>query len=135
MPAAENMRATGDRSARNKAVRSWEWLRVRDSMIWRSGCGLICFWWHINGAGQDWLLGSNVYSVPGFQDPRHDALLALMDWVEGGKAVDQIIATTWHNQTNPSSGVLRQRPLCPYPKKAVYDGVGDTNEAQSWKCE
>ncbi|KAI0888727.1 tannase and feruloyl esterase [Annulohypoxylon maeteangense] len=91
--------------------------------------------WHINGAGQNWVLGSNVYSVPGFQDPKHDALLALMDWVEGGKAVDQLIATTWHNQTVTSSGVLRQRPLCPYPKNAVYDGVGDVNDAQSWNCE
>ncbi|KAI1457471.1 tannase and feruloyl esterase [Annulohypoxylon moriforme] len=91
--------------------------------------------WHINGAGQDWLLGTGVYSVPGFQDPKHDALLALMDWVEGGKAVDQIIATTWHNQTVPSSGVLRQRPLCPYPKSAVYNNVGDVNDADSWNCE
>ncbi|KAI2466347.1 tannase and feruloyl esterase [Annulohypoxylon bovei var. microspora] len=91
--------------------------------------------WHINGAGQNWLLGSNVYSVPGFKDAKHDALLALMDWVEGGKAVDQIIATTWHNQTVPSSGVSNQRPLCPYPKKAVYNGVGDVNDAQSWNCE
>ncbi|KAI0128220.1 tannase and feruloyl esterase [Hypoxylon sp. NC0597] len=91
--------------------------------------------WHINGAGQNWGIGSNVYSVPGFQDSKHDALLALMEWVEGGEAVDQIIATTWYNSTVPSSGVWKQRPLCPYPKKAVYDGVGDVNEAQSWKCE
>ncbi|OTA58312.1 tannase and feruloyl esterase [Hypoxylon sp. EC38] len=91
--------------------------------------------WHINGAGQNWGMGSNVYPVPGFEDPKHDALLALMEWVEGGKAVDQIIATIWHNSTVPSSGVWKQRPLCPYPKKSVYDGVGDVNEARSWKCE
>ncbi|KAI1373869.1 tannase and feruloyl esterase [Hypoxylon crocopeplum] len=91
--------------------------------------------WHINGAGQNWAIGSDVYSVPGFQDPKHDALLALMEWVEGGKAVDQIIATTWHNSTVPSSGVWKQRPLCPYPKSAMYNGVGDVNDAQSWNCE
>ncbi|OTA95518.1 hypothetical protein M434DRAFT_20233 [Hypoxylon sp. CO27-5] len=62
----------------------------------------------------------------------------ITDWFRlffGGKAVDQIIATIWHNSTVPSSGVWKQRPLCPYPKKAVYDGVGGLNEAQSWKCE
>ncbi|KAI1100668.1 hypothetical protein F4804DRAFT_318342 [Jackrogersella minutella] len=53
--------------------------------------------WHINGAGQNWQLGSNLYSVPGFEDSKHDALLPLMKCVEGGKAIDQIIATTWKN--------------------------------------
>ncbi|KAI1386112.1 tannase and feruloyl esterase [Hypoxylon trugodes] len=91
--------------------------------------------WHINGGGQNLGIGSNAYSVPGFRDPQHDALLALMEWVEGGKAVDQIIATTWHNSTVPSSGVWKQRPLCPYPKKAVYDGFGDANKAHSWVCK
>ncbi|KAI1412255.1 Tannase/feruloyl esterase [Hypoxylon sp. FL1857] len=91
--------------------------------------------WYFNGAGQGWSIGSNSYSVPGFEDGKHDALLALIDWVEGGKAVDQIIATIWHNATVPSSGVWKQRPLCPHPKKAVYDGAGDVNEAQSWKCQ
>lgn len=90
--------------------------------------------WHINGAGQNWQTGSGAYSVPGFQDSKHDALLALMEWVEGGKAVDQIIATAWHNSTDPSSGVWKQRPICPYPKTAKYNGVGDVNEARSWKC-
>ncbi|KAI2623066.1 Tannase/feruloyl esterase [Hypomontagnella submonticulosa] len=91
--------------------------------------------WHINGGGQNGFIGSNAYSVPGFEDPKHDALLALMDWVEHGKAVDQLIATTWHDMYNPRSGVWKQRPICPYPGKAIYDGVGDVNEAQSWNCE
>ncbi|KAI2619926.1 tannase and feruloyl esterase [Hypoxylon sp. NC1633] len=91
--------------------------------------------WYINGGGQGPAISSDTYSVPGFQDPQHDALLALMEWVEGGKAVDQIIATTWHNSTDPSSGMLKQRPLCPYPKKAVYNGVGEVNDAQSWACK
>ncbi|KAI1759440.1 tannase and feruloyl esterase [Hypoxylon sp. FL1150] len=91
--------------------------------------------WHINGANQNWLVGPGAYSVPGFQDPKHDALLALMEWVEGGQAVDQIIATTWHDSTVPSSGVWKQRPLCPDPKKAVYKGVGEVNAAESWICQ
>lgn len=79
-------------------------------------------------------LGTEIYSTPGFPDPEHDALMALMRWVEKGEKVEQIIATTWHNSTDPASGVLRQRPLCPFPKKAVYDGKGDVDNAESWNC-
>lgn len=79
-------------------------------------------------------LGTDIYSVPGFEDAQHDALFALMDWVENGRAPDQIIATTWNNSTDPSSGVLRQRPLCPWPQRAVYQGSGDVNSAHSWNC-
>lgn len=84
-----------------------------------------------NAAGD---LGTDVFSTPGFEDAQHDALMALMEWVEEGQAPDQIIATTWTNSTDPSSGVLRQRPLCPWPQTAVYDGTGDVNSAQSWSC-
>lgn len=79
-------------------------------------------------------LGTDVFSTPGFEDAQHDALLALMEWVEKDEAPDQIIATTWTNSTNSSSGVLRQRPLCPWPQTAAYNGNGDVNSAQSWKC-
>lgn len=80
-------------------------------------------------------LGTDVYSVPGFADAEHDALLALMQWVEGGVAPEQIIATTWKNSTVPSSGVLRQRPLCPWPGKAKYSGESSADEAESWQCQ
>lgn len=84
------------------------------------------------GAAAD--LGTDIFSTPGFEDAQHDALLALMAWVEQGKAPDQIIATTWTNSTDASSGVLRQRPVCPWPQEAVYDGAGDVNSAESWQC-
>ncbi|KAK0625476.1 Tannase/feruloyl esterase [Bombardia bombarda] len=88
--------------------------------------------WNIAGAFQSGVMGSDVWSVPGFKDKRHDALLALVDWVEKGHPVDEIVATTWKSPTNYTSGVLRQRPLCPWPLKAVYDGVGDVDEAGRW---
>lgn len=84
-----------------------------------------------NAAGD---LGTDIFSTPGFEDPQHDALMALMKWVEEGQAPDQIIATTWANSTDASSGVLRQRPLCPWPQTAVYNGTGNVNSAQSWDC-
>lgn len=80
-------------------------------------------------------LGTDIYSTPGFEDAQHDALLALMRWVEEGTAPETIVATTWVNTTDHESGVLRQRPLCPWPQRQVYDGVGDVDSAESWGCE
>lgn len=68
------------------------------------------------------------------RDSKHDALLALMNWVENGKEVKSIISTAWKNQTDPESGVLRERLICPHPKKAVYDGNGDVDSTRSWNC-
>lgn len=90
--------------------------------------------WAFGGASQAATLGNDTYSVPGFADAKHDILLALIDWVENGVPVDQVIATTWNNSTIPSSGVLRQRPICTYPLTARWDGVGNVDEATSWSC-
>lgn len=87
------------------------------------------------GGSQAAALGTDVWSVPGFKDAEHDVLLALMQWVENGTAVDSVVATTWQNPTNASTPVLRQRPLCAYPKVAKYDGEGDVDDATSWSCE
>ncbi|CAK7227454.1 hypothetical protein SCUCBS95973_006549 [Sporothrix curviconia] len=90
--------------------------------------------WYINGEFQADLMGTGLWSVPGFADTRHDALLALMEWTEHGRAPDAIIATTWNTPTNPLSGVLRQRPLCPYPQTAKWMRHLDINKASSWYC-
>jgi len=58
-----------------------------------------------------------------------DALTALEQWVEHGKAPDAIIAS------HSTKGVIdRTRPLCPYPQVAVYLGSGDPNRAESFSC-
>jgi hypothetical protein len=55
---------------------------------------------------------------------------ALVDWVENGNAPDSILA-----QNTTSSGVVtRTRPLCPYPKTAIYNGSGDPNDASNFHC-
>ncbi|KAI1176224.1 Tannase/feruloyl esterase [Nemania sp. FL0916] len=90
--------------------------------------------WAFAGASQASVLGNDTWSVPGFRDAQHDILLALMDWVEKNATVDQVVATTWTKPTNTSSGVLKQRPLCPYPQMARWDGDGDMNNATSWSC-
>ncbi len=74
----------------------------------------------------------NGYGVPNLPaSASHDALLALMDWVEKGKAPDSIMATAW----NPSGTVNRTRPLCPYPKQAVYSGAGSQDSSSNWSCK
>jgi feruloyl esterase len=90
--------------------------------------------WMIGGWSQQAALGAygTGYSVPGFVDKEHDALLALMNWVENGTAVDSIIATAW-NISGSDIVVSRQRPLCPYPQKATYTS-GNANLATSWHC-
>jgi len=66
----------------------------------------------------------------GVSTDQYDAFIALTDWVEHGKAPDEIEAsagpaTPWPN---------RKRPLCAYPKVARYKG-GDPEDAGSFKCE
>ena len=58
-----------------------------------------------------------------------DMQTALEQWVERSVAPDQIIAT------RSIGGVVdRSRPLCVYPKTAVYLGKGDINDASSFAC-
>ncbi|PKS08036.1 hypothetical protein jhhlp_006648 [Lomentospora prolificans] len=91
--------------------------------------------WHFAGVPHASVMGLDSWSVPGFRDSQHDLLLALVDWVEKDVPVDSIIATTWTTQNNASTGVLRQRPICPFPQKSVYDGRGDMDDASSWECK
>ena len=85
--------------------------------------------------GSQGQLGTDTYSTPGFEDAQHDALLALMSWVENGTAIDQIVATTWTKTNDPKSGVLRQRPICHLPKKQIYRGTGDSSNPESFVCK
>jgi feruloyl esterase len=58
-----------------------------------------------------------------------DMQAALETWVERGTAPDEVIAT------HSINGVVdRSRPLCAYPKVALYKGKGDTNDAGNFSC-
>jgi feruloyl esterase len=57
-----------------------------------------------------------------------DALTALENWVEQGRAPNSLLAS------HVGSGVQRTRPLCSYPKVAVYNGKGNPNSAASFSC-
>jgi feruloyl esterase len=59
-----------------------------------------------------------------------DALGALDQWVERGKAPDSIAAS------RVRAGVTdRTRPLCAYPAVATYKGSGSTDDAANFTCK
>jgi feruloyl esterase len=59
-----------------------------------------------------------------------DMVSALDQWVEKGKAPDQILAS------RVKDGKMdRTRPLCPYPQVATYKGTGSTDDAASFVCK
>ena len=73
---------------------------------------------------------------------------ALVDWVENGRAPDRLTATKYEGQSRPpvpsavfspppvpqSELVVATRPVCPYPKAAVYKGSGGMNDAANFIC-
>jgi len=65
--------------------------------------------------------------------PENDILSALERWVEKGVAPTRIVAVKYVND-RPASGVLRTRPLCAYPRTAVYKGTGSTDKAENFDC-
>jgi feruloyl esterase len=78
---------------------------------------------------------------PGFITNTEDfkAFDAIVEWVEKGKAPDQIIYS--HRQVGGGtmgakvqSKVYRTRPACAYPKVAKYNSKGDINDAANFSC-
>lgn len=59
-----------------------------------------------------------------------DTFAALVDWVEQGKAPEQIVAQAGPGSPWPG----RTRPLCAFPKIARYRGKGDPEAAASFTC-
>ncbi len=60
---------------------------------------------------------------------RNDAVTAVIDWVEKGKAPDVLLASKVVEDR-----VVRTRPLCPYPQVARYSGTGSIDEAANFTC-
>ena len=58
-----------------------------------------------------------------------DKIGLIEQWVERGKAPEQIIAA--HKTAGKTD---RTRPLCPYPQVAHYDGAGNIDEASNFSC-
>jgi feruloyl esterase len=59
-----------------------------------------------------------------------DKVDAMEQWVERGKAPEQIIASH-----STAGKVDRTRPLCPYPQVAQYKGSGTIDDAKNFVCK
>ncbi len=59
-----------------------------------------------------------------------DWIDAIRAWVEEGRAPERLVATRMNQ-----GEVEMQRPLCPWPKQAVYNGSGDPKREESFECE
>jgi feruloyl esterase len=91
---------------------------------------------------------ARLYMVPGMNHcaggpatDQFDLLTSLVRWVEGGPAPKAVMASV-RGAANPGGPNFdvpptwspnRTRPLCPYPKVAVYRG-GDVELAESFAC-
>lgn len=58
-----------------------------------------------------------------------DALTAMEKWVENGKSPEALEAS------HAGPGIARTRPLCAYPKAAIYDGSGNINDSNNFRCK
>ena len=67
-------------------------------------------------------------------DAQHSISMALELWVERGIAPDRIIAAKYKTDGVPPSGIVRTRPICPYPQVAHYSGPGSSEEAANFIC-
>jgi feruloyl esterase len=83
---------------------------------------------HCGGGAGPANFGNNGQTAPVI-DPQHDLISALDAWVTKGTAPDQIIASKTSGST-----VVRTRPLCAYPTKAMYKGTGSTDDAANFTC-
>jgi feruloyl esterase len=67
-----------------------------------------------------------------------DPVTAVIDWVEAGRAPDQLLAEqrdkAGGERSSWTGALQRSRPLCPYPQVARHDGRGDPNRAASFTC-
>lgn len=88
-----------------------------------------------NGGAEAVRAASRIFLVPGMMHcqggpatlDQFDLLSAVVDWTEGGKAPDQVVAT---GRSLPG----QSRPLCAWPAHAQYAGSGDPSRAESYVC-
>ena len=58
-----------------------------------------------------------------------DATATIHAWVETGRAPERIVVS------NAPNAPARTRPLCPWPREAVYSGQGSTDDEKNFSCK
>jgi len=93
---------------------------------------------HCSGGVGQWSVGQPGVSRPTgaqFNDTQHSVLLALVDWVELGRAPASLVGTKFVQDQLVDGIVESQRTHCVYPNISRWDRVGDVKKAESWKCQ
>jgi hypothetical protein len=85
------------------------------------------------GPGPD-SINSAFFGVPPPPEPspRDDLFLSLVAWTEQGRAPKRVVATKF-DSADPKK-IAFQRPLCAYPRQAIYKGSGSKAEAANFTC-
>lgn len=86
---------------------------------------------HCSGGNGAHAIGQGLGEVNS-NSPKENVLMAMVDWVEKGRAPETLLGTKWVNDQK-ELGVDFQRAHCKYPKRNQYI-KGDPKLPSSWKC-
>ena len=86
---------------------------------------------HCAGGDGAWAIGQGSAGNAGLQ-PDRNVLMAVVDWVERGKAPEAILGTKWVDDV-VGGQVAFSRKHCKYPKRNKYNG-GDPKKPEGWTC-
>lgn len=102
-----------------------------------SALGSIAYYENVEAADPDLRQYFRMFLMPGVLHcgggpgpDQVDWLTVITDWVEHDRAPERIIAS----KADADGQVVRTRPLCPYPQRAVYLGSGTTDDADNFVC-
>jgi feruloyl esterase len=87
---------------------------------------------HCAGGPGPWVFNTDAAGVA--LDQTADLVDQLLSWVEAGIAPKTLLGTKYVNDTG-TQGIAFQRPICPYPTEAVWNGHGMWESPQNWNCE
>jgi feruloyl esterase len=82
------------------------------------------------GTGPNAIGGGAPEPTAALRDADHHVVSAMIKWIEHGVAPEKIIATRF----GTGNSIVRQRPVCAYPARAVYDGSGGVDDASNFSC-
>ncbi|KAJ5460541.1 uncharacterized protein N7458_002093 [Penicillium daleae] len=86
---------------------------------------------HCGGGDGAYGIGQGLKTYAG-NDPQDNVLMAMVQWVEQGKAPETVRGTKFVN--GPGSQVEYRRKHCRYPRRNVYVGPGDYTDENAWEC-
>ena len=86
---------------------------------------------HCGGSTGPSAIGGGAPEPPAaYRKPETHVVSAVIKWVEQGVAPEKIVASRF----DAAGNLVRQRPLCPYPARALYTGSGNVDSADSFAC-